>query len=271
MFEVDKPTLKKIELAILNYVVDFCEKHNITYFLVGGTLLGAVKYKGFIPWDDDIDIGMLRDDYERFLELFSAEDSNFYLHYNHKGNKDCCYAFTKICAKGTTIDDLYQNKEKIGIHIDLFPFDSFKDEERGKKLLSKFIFIRRFMAAKGRKIKFNSLADVFKSLAVICLFPISNYYFNLLIKRWVKEERQDDGLVALIIGRKREFTAYPKDFFTTFRKVEFEGREYNSIAGYDEDLKSIYGKNYLEPVSFGHQFAHHYFRAYINDDCQIEY
>ena len=68
--------LKKVELDILSYFVDFCEKHNLQYFLAYGTLIGAIRHKGFIPWDDDVDLQMPRHDYNRLVALFNENNQS---------------------------------------------------------------------------------------------------------------------------------------------------------------------------------------------------
>ena len=74
---VDLNELRNIQIEILQYIDDYCRKNNINYWLDAGTLLGAIRHKGYIPWDDDIDIGMLRSDYEKFVELFSQDESRY--------------------------------------------------------------------------------------------------------------------------------------------------------------------------------------------------
>ena len=131
--------LQMIELEILDAIAELCAKHDISWFLEGGTALGAIRHRGFIPWDDDVDIGMLRYDYDRFLSIAEKElPDEFELHYPEKTD---CYAvtFAKICKRGTrfwtqeTIDAGFNQ----GIFVDVFPYDkASKNPAQRKRQLS---------------------------------------------------------------------------------------------------------------------------------------
>ena len=110
--------LQLVELEILEEVDRICKKNNIDYFLNGGTLLGAVRHKGFIPWDDDIDVTMTRKNYNKFIEACLKDLNSKYIIDNYKTNKKCCFSFTKIKKKGTLYvesRDYNTNDEKSGI------------------------------------------------------------------------------------------------------------------------------------------------------------
>ena len=116
------------ELKILEKIDEICKKNNINYFLIGGTLLGAVRHKGFIPWDDDIDVGMLREDYEKFINVClknGALGKDYYLHCNESDN-DYFIPFIKVKKNNTTFAE--KNIENInthkGIFLDIFPYDN---------------------------------------------------------------------------------------------------------------------------------------------------
>ena len=100
--------LKKIQINILDQVADFCNKNDISYWLDCGTLLGAVRHKGYIPWDDDVDIGMFRSDFDRFLNLFNQSNERYKV-YNIENNNEFYYPFGKVLDT-TTI--LYEPDEK---------------------------------------------------------------------------------------------------------------------------------------------------------------
>ena len=119
-------TLQLIELKILLEIKRVCETNNIKYFLIGGTLLGAVRHNGFIPWDDDIDIGMMRDEYKRFLEVFPLSKGDEYTLETTETDSGHAYLYGKVRLSGTTFQE-ERNKnvlENQGIWVDVFPFDN---------------------------------------------------------------------------------------------------------------------------------------------------
>ena len=138
----DLRKLQLVELKILKEVKRICEKNSIPYFLIAGTLIGAVRHKGFIPWDDDIDIGMLRQDYERFLEVCKTElGSEYFLQTptTEKGNAD--YGIAHIRLKGTTLIQEFRKNTIThnGITIDIFPYDNLP-----KNKLVRFFYAKSF-------------------------------------------------------------------------------------------------------------------------------
>lgn len=160
--EMNEETLKKLHkesLKILIRIDEICKKYNIPYFLVGGTLLGAVRHKGFIPWDDDIDIAMHRSDYIKFQECFLKENPNDLFLHSYETDENYWLPFMKVRKNSTTINEkLIENLDTHkGIFVDIFPFDEVPDEGFSKlkirafliKLTIEVIFCKR----KIKKIK----------------------------------------------------------------------------------------------------------------------
>lgn len=144
------PRLHRCELLIVNEVKRLCKANGIKYFMIAGTLLGAVRHNGFIPWDDDMDIGMLREDYERFIKAAKADlDSRFFL---QTTETDTAYGlnFAKILLKDTVLEEENGSNSSVkGISIDVFPFDAVPESaEEEKKHKRRTYFFRRLLLAK---------------------------------------------------------------------------------------------------------------------------
>ena len=126
MRELTCDEAKKFELDILLEIDSFCKKNNLRYFLAYGTLIGAIRHKGFIPWDDDIDIGMMRKDYDLFIKYASEElDSKYYLDC-YETNKNCYLPFAKVRKNNTIFDEEenhHLNNHK-GIYVDVIPIEN---------------------------------------------------------------------------------------------------------------------------------------------------
>lgn len=123
--------VQQIEISILKTVTDLCDKHDIEYFIIGGTLLGAVRHRGFIPWDDDIDIGMNRNEYDRFISLMPEILPDDLFMQSPLTEKDDPFPYVKIRKTGTEFVE-YCNRNKNmhrGIYLDVFPFDNVPDNE----------------------------------------------------------------------------------------------------------------------------------------------
>lgn len=118
--------LRIIEVDILDEVVRICNKYDINYYLAYGTLIGAVRHKGFIPWDDDIDIWMFREDYDRFAKIAEKELSEKYYYQDWHKEKEYPYNFAKVRLNDTVVLQKPITKLNIhhGIYIDIFPLDN---------------------------------------------------------------------------------------------------------------------------------------------------
>lgn len=124
--------LKQVELDILKDFICICKKYDLPYFATGGTAIGALRHHGFIPWDDDIDVCMLRKDYERFMEVAPKELGERYLFMDSHTESRYPLMFGKMVKRGTRfIEDAYQQANyPLGIYIDIFPYDKTSEDER---------------------------------------------------------------------------------------------------------------------------------------------
>ena len=124
MAEAEKKKLQQLILLIAKEIARICDKYNIDYYLDGGSMLGAVRHKGFIPWDDDFDIAMKRSDFERFLQVCEKElDKNKYFLQTEWSEKNYCFSFAKVQLIGTHfIEEFSKDADvKHGIFADIFP------------------------------------------------------------------------------------------------------------------------------------------------------
>ena len=117
--------LQQVDLEIVKEVVKICDAHNLKYYMLGGTMLGAIRHKGFIPWDDDIDLGMPRDDYEKFLEIAETELPETYKVVNYRNTPEYQYYITRILDTDTKVEEERIGNENRYTHasIDIFPID----------------------------------------------------------------------------------------------------------------------------------------------------
>ena len=247
---LDDKTLKKlhdVQLEILDEFVRICEENNLQYFLVAGTLLGAVRHAGFIPWDDDVDVGMPRKDYDKFIQIAKKElDSKYYLDCLET-NKDFYLPFAKIKKNGTIFkesfsDNIEGNK---GIFIDVFPFENVKKGRFGYKLrfaLSLSIMDALFHKKRMRKLKNMTCAPLSVCLSV---FP-KNWLvklFHFIVTMVHDEQSKYISVIGTGYGFRRELV--PRSEVLPTKKIKFEKREYRCMANNDCYLSNLYG-NYME-------------------------
>jgi len=139
--------MQKLELQALEEFISLCQNLGLTYYLLGGTMLGAVRHKGFIPWDDDIDVGMPRKDYDTFVNQAQKYISSNYYVQTHKSDPEYPFNFAKIRINNTTYIEskLASKSMNHGIYIDVFPLDVYPDNSvmfNLKKIILCITFIK---------------------------------------------------------------------------------------------------------------------------------
>lgn len=144
-------TLKKAELLIVQDFANVCRKHDIEWFAIGGSVIGAVRHNGFIPWDDDFDLGMLREDYNHFLSVWECELGDRYHLATPETDKKYSSPVVKLMRKGTRFvpEYLINSKAELGIHIDIFVYDNYTNDERSKKQIKKARIIDQLLFLRG--------------------------------------------------------------------------------------------------------------------------
>ena len=266
MTEVDLKTLQNIELEILDEFIRVCEKNQLTYFLIGGSCIGAVRHHGFIPWDDDIDVGMPREDYEKLVEIAADELNPEYFFQNYHSEKNCGLIFGKIRKNNTILSENYSYHIHMhqGVWIDIFPYDQIGDKPELSKWDSLLISIlRNIYIIKCRyKIPENRSKYLLPFYYLIKLFAVFFPYQFLISKLdhlMKKRNRYESKYVYPMGGAYGNKDILPKEFINDLIEVYFEGRKVYIFKNYDAYLKRLYG-NYMElpPVEKRRNTSCHY-------------
>lgn len=260
--EVTLTECKKIEIEILDYVTELCNKNNLTYFLGGGTLLGAVRHKGFIPWDDDVDIMMPREDYDKLAQVISNIDNNRFLYLNYKDNNDYYYPFAKVVDKRTKVKELDCKEIKdLGVYIDIFPIDNVSDDmQENKKLFKKYkmydILLGSYKMPKEELKKNNIVKRILRYILKWYMSIFNNYKKVLEKMENLGKKYPNSNTVACITGRYFEKEIMPKSYIEDFIMAKFEDREYKIPKGYDLYLTKHYG-DYMQLPPKEKQVSNH--------------
>ena len=267
MKDLEVNEIKKIQLNILKSVDDYCSKNDIKYFLSYGTLLGAIRHKGYIPWDDDIDIMMLRNDYEQFLSDFNKNRTDNLEVLHSSIDKKFPYEFAKIHDKTTTLIENVDVKYSIGVNIDLFVVDYLGDnKENAKKIYNKNWIWEKILLVKN--IKSNKKDrnfiknNIVKLLKFICK-PITIYKITSSMNKNSQKYKNANGKYLGILC-ERDFTyakVFEKEWFNDSIKVQFENLKLNIPKQYDKILKTMYG-NYMQFPPKEERITHHDYIAY---------
>lgn len=235
-------TLQEHQEALLTLLVAFdrvCKELNIPYILFAGTLLGAVRHKGFIPWDDDLDVMMLREDYERFLQEADAvlDQEKFYL--QKEFSQHWPMFFSKLRLNGTTCLEKYHPKDHKthqGVYIDIFPCDTAAKSKLGRKLqfyCSKVV-IAKALDARG----YDTDSNKKKLFMQLCrLLPQKLFY-----KITTPKGKRTDTVHSFLGGAsKYEKNIYPRSYFEKTVPAQFAGHFFPIPEEYDGLLSVLYG------------------------------
>jgi lipopolysaccharide cholinephosphotransferase len=235
-------------LEILDEFVNICNENNLIYFLDGGTLLGAVRHKGFIPWDDDIDVAMPRNDYEKFLDIYhNIKYSKYYLlSYRSPENTPCHYEpFSKLSKKGTVYAESDADKNKYcGIWIDIWPYDNcfLLFTPLHSKLIKSTWRLYRIKA--NIDTPKNKIKLIISKL--LCGIFTLNFLKSLQRQFYLLFDNYNTRYISFFSGKYRyKKETHKIDEILPLSKVLFKGKEYYAPGNWDLFLKTLYG-NYME-------------------------
>ena len=269
MKELSLNEIKEIELEILKEIHQICEKENIRYALCDGTLLGAVRHGGFIPWDDDIDIMMPRKDYDAFIKYCKANQTKLKL-LCVETDENYGYLFAKASDTNTVLYENNANSQKIemGVNVDIFPLDGLGDNiESAKKEFRSTSFERELVVAcnwkKFFKSKTHSLIyePIRFAFFVLSRLVSPKKLIKSLQKKFKKNDFDNSAFSACIMGSYRLKGIFETPIYSELSEIEFEGYTFKCFKHYDEYLTSIYG-DYMKLPPKEKQVSHHTYKAY---------
>jgi len=243
-------SLRKLQILELKILLEFkriCEKHHLKYFLIGGTLLGTVRHHGFIPWDDDIDVGMMRSEYEKFLTICSDELSQEYFLQTFESDRTYANSFAKLRLNGTEYPEL-KNKDTSyhkGIFIDIFPFDHMPNNNLSRTIhRSKLVALTQMCEIKyGYITKPSTLNRKILYLGLRCISKLfsKNQLLKMRENLFQKYNKIPTGFYVTSSLRY-----YPSEIFDHFSELEFEDVKLPVPASYTTYLECAYG-DYMTP------------------------
>lgn len=250
-------TLQLEELKMMKIVKEICEKENLTYFMIGGTLLGAIRHNGFIPWDDDVDLAMPRKDYERFLEVSNKYlPSNIFVQ-NFRTDDKYRYYITRVLNKNILVEE----KRFIGVDtpqayasVDIFPIDGSPNKKFFRNIHYFRVMIRRFLMSLcyrdtiDKERKRSKMENLLLNILIKIPFEriISPNKIKESLDKLLKKYSMDNSLYSgTIMGAYRIREMVPTVMFGNPKLYKFEDDTFYGPELVDDYLKHMYG-NYMK-------------------------
>ncbi|HFI0235147.1 LicD family protein [Streptococcus suis] len=244
--------LHQVDLKIVKEVIKICEEYNLSYYALGGTMLGAIRHRGFIPWDDDIDLGMPRKDYEKFLKVAPIRLSEELKIVNYKNTPEYQYYITRVLDTTTqVVEERIGNSSKYThASIDIFPIDGTPNNIILRKIYYLRVLYHRAMMSLcykdsiDRKRKRGFAEKIL--LGILEKIPIekitSPYKEKEKIDKLLsKQDIESSKLIGNIMGAYRTREIVPKEWYGEGTKYQFEDIKIVGLDMYDEYLTYTYG------------------------------
>ena len=263
--KLDIDEIKEVELGVMDYIHNICKEKGINYSLAYGSLLGAVRHRGFIPWDDDLDIALKRDEYDKLYQAILEDNNSIYKIVSWENDSRYPYPFYRVYDSRTVYENNYiQNDIELGICVDVFPFDDYKDVN---KEITKLDMYRRLSVYTlyGIRNKEAGIKNIVRYLMLV-VFRLTR------VKTWNK--KLNDCSKAPVAGEYIDYLMESKKYSTKLDakaldevvECKFEDRVYNIPKDYDHILTTIYGSDYMEIPSLEKRIQHDDFVAYIKKE-----
>lgn len=251
MIQLDERTLRQIQQVQLEMLIEvdrICRKCGIRYNIIAGTLLGAVRHGGYIPWDDDADVALLRPEYEKFRKACRTElDKSRFLFQDHRNTKGYRWGYGKLRRKGTLF--LREHQEHMpymqGVFIDIFPLDNVPDNYMARSLQNFACFcVRKALWARVGKVAERSFwkRQIYRLLDKIPEKAVFAYYHRMIHRADRKQTRM---VRILTFPTPNNEYGYYRCWYENSMDMVFEGRTFQGIRDYDSYLSFKFG-NYME-------------------------
>ena len=256
--------IKEVELGVMDYIHNLCQKENINYSLAYGTLLGAVRHKGYIPWDDDVDISLKRDEYDKLYQAVLRDNDPIYKVASWENDARYPYPFYRVYDARTVYENNYiENDIDLGICVDVFPFDYYADVN---KEMAKLDTYRRLSVYTlyGIHSKNAGLKNIIRYLLVL-VFRLTR------VKTWNKKmnllsmQANDNDSIDYLMENKRTSTKFEKTLLDKVMDSPFEDRTYKIPEASHQILSAIYGDDFMEIPPVEKRVKHDDFVAYIKE------
>lgn len=257
--------IQQMELGIMEYIHETCQKIGVKYFLAYGSLIGAVRHKGFIPWDDDMDICMLREDYEKLQDYLIANPDERYEVMSYKNNLNYVYPFMKVQDNQTyLLEEDVRIDSNMGIYVDIFPVDGYEDDSVFKAKMTRLIKKRQlscytFKGITNTKSLLNSLIRYIS--VIIFYFTNTNKYIRGIDELAQSRKVDDYELVDYLIYKDMHKPVWKREWLKQTITGVFEGKEFMIPKNYHEILTSDYG-DYMQLPPVELRFSHHDFQLW---------
>jgi lipopolysaccharide cholinephosphotransferase len=241
-----------------------CDDNNIKYFLIAGTLLGAVRHKGFIPWDDDLDVGMLREEYDKFINIAKVELLDKYFLQTWETDNNFGLPFAKLRLKGTKYIEKSSSNTggHNGIFIDIFPFDNVPRNKILKRKHSVFTYVLKKLLLAKNGYEVWDEKEVIKKMIymIIKMFTKTtsvDILRKLLVKQMVKYNNSNSEYIVAIGGAYGYYKeCIKRNWVEDLKYLPFENHKFFSPSDYKEYLEYFYG-DYMTPPPEENRYNRH--------------
>ena len=262
--QLNEEEIKDIELGVMDYIHNLCQKENINYSLAYGTLLGAVRHKGYIPWDDDVDISLKREEYNKLYQAVLRDNDPIYKVVSWENDSRYPYPFYRVYDARTVYENNYiENDIDLGICVDVFPFDYYADVN---KEMAKLDTYRRLSVYTlyGIHSKNAGLKNIIRYLLVL-VFRLTR------VRTWNKKmndlsmQAKDNDSIDYLMENKKTSTKFEKTLLDKVMDSPFEDRTYKIPEASHQILSAIYGDDFMEIPPVEKRVKHDDFVAYIKE------